>query len=291
MDIGLLIPVSAPYATRQFVRTLGTQAEACGFHSLWVGEHVVVPEESTSDYPVSDDGTIPTAIQFGELDPYTTLTYLAAVTERIRLGACTIVPQRNPVYTAKEIANADWLSGGRIDVGAGVGWSKDEFDAVAAPFGRRGSRADSYLRVMKECWQSPISTFKDEFYTLPPSLLHPKPLQTPHPPIHVLGSTPAALRRTARLGDGLFPLDEGPEEMGRLLGQLDVLLEREGRGRQDIYVSVSPYLRECDLDLVKRYRDHGVQQVILFAFVEDEAQLESTIAKMAESILEPARQL
>jgi len=291
MDIGLLVPVSVPYGTREFVRTLGTRAEACGFHSLWVGEHVVVPEESTSDYPSSEDGEMPSAVQYGELDPYGTLSYLAGITDTLRLGACTILPQRNPVYTAKEIANTDWLSGGRIDVGVGVGWSREEFDAVAAPFERRGSRCDSYLRVMKECWVEAVSSYEDEFYRLPPSLLHPKPIQRPHPPLHILGSTRAAVRRVARFGDGFFPMDEGPEELARLLVQLDEDLAFEGRRREEIRVSVTPYTRACDLDLVRRYRDIGVDQVILFAFVEDARALEGTIESLAEEIVEPARKL
>ena len=146
MDIGLLVPLSAPYATPGFIRKLGVSAEEAGFFSLWVGEHVVVPSESTSDYPVSSDGAFPAAIEYGELDPYTTLTYLAGITDSLRLGACTTVPQRNPVYTAKEIANADWLSEGRVDVGIGVGWSKEEYAAVGADFSRRGARCNTILK-------------------------------------------------------------------------------------------------------------------------------------------------
>lgn len=291
MDIGLLVPVSVPYGTREFVRTLGTQAEASGFHSLWVGEHVVVPEESTSDYPASEDGALPAAVQYGELDPYGTLSYLAGITNTLRLGACTIVPQRNPVYTAKEIANADWLSGGRIDVGVGVGWSREEFEAVAAPFERRGRRCDAYLRVMKACWIEEVASYDDEFYHLPTSLLHPKPIQQPHPPLHILGSTRAALRRVARFGDGFFPMDEGPDELALLLSQLDEDLAGEGRRREEIRISVTPYTRVCDLDLVRRYRDLGVDQVVLFAFVEEADALQGLIDRFAEEIVEPARKL
>ncbi len=291
MDIGLLIPLSAPYATRDFIRRLGTRAESCGFHSLWVGEHVVIPETSTSEYPVSDDGSLPSAIQFGELDPYTTLSYLTGFTETIRLGACTIVPQRNPVYTAKEIANADWLSGGRIDVGVGVGWSREEFDAVAAPFAHRGSRCDSYVRVMQACWQQSVAAHEDDFYTLPPSLLYPKPLQRPHPPLHVIGSTSAALRRVAAYGNGFFPLDVGPEDLATQLAEVDRYLSEQGRERSEITVSPTPYTRPCDLDLVKRYRDAGADQVILFAFVEEVTALDGVIEDFAKRIVEPASAL
>ena len=291
MKIGLLVPVSAPYATREFVRTLGSLAEDAGFHALWVGEHVVVPAESTSEYPVSDDGALPDAIRFGELDPYTTLTYLAATTERIRLGACTTVPQRNPVYTAKEIANADWLSGGRVEVGVGVGWSREEFDAVAAPFARRGERCDSYLRVMKRCWEDPVAEIRDEFYELPPSLLYPKPIQRPHPPLHVLGNSRFAIDRAARLGDGFFPLDVGPDDMVPLLAGLDRCLEREGRTRRDVRIAASPYTRDCDLSAIQRYREVGVDEVILFRFVQDLDAMRRAVDEFYDTIVEPARRI
>jgi probable F420-dependent oxidoreductase len=291
MDIGLLVPVGAPYATREFVHELGTRAEECGFHSLWIGEHVVVPRDWESEYPLSVDGKMPAAVQYGELDPHTTLTFLAGVTRTIRLGACTVVPQRNPVYTAKEIANADWLSGGRIDFGAGVGWSREEFDAVAAPFARRGDRCRSYLRVMKECWEQPVSEYRDEFYELPPSLLYPKPLQRPHPPIHILGAASGALRRVAACGDGFFPLDLDPEGLATLLRALDECLAETERGRDEILLSVSPYTRACDLDMVKRFRDLGVDQVVLFQFIEDIGTIEGALERFAETIVEPSRTL
>jgi probable F420-dependent oxidoreductase len=288
MDIGLLIPVAAPYATREFVHSLGTQAEEAGFSSLWVGEHVVVPAEWESQYPIGESGKMPSAVKFGELDSYTTLSYLAAITRRIRLGACTIVPQRNPVYTAKETSNADWLSGGRIDFGAGVGWSKEEFNAVATPFAKRGARCNSYLRVIKELWEKSVSEYSDDYYQLPASLLHPKPIQTPHPPIHVLGSSRASLNRVAELGNGFFPLDESPEELAALLTTLDECLAERGRSREEIQVSVSPYTRDVSLEMVKEYREAGADQVVLFKFLEDIAELQGSINTFAREIVEPA---
>ncbi len=291
MDIGLLIPLSTPYATRSFVHELGTMAEEGGFHSLWVGEHVVVPEESVSEYPASDDGQMPSAVRNGELDPYGTLAYLAGITQTIRLGACTTVPQRNPVYTAKEIANADWLSGGRIDVGVGVGWSKEEYEAVAAAFGHRGTRCDSYVGVMKACWTEETSEYHDEFYDLLPSRVYPKPIQTPHPPLHILGSTPPALHRVARYGDGFFPLDESPDELAALVDQLIGLLEREGRSREDVRVTATPYERQADMDLVARYRDAGADQIVLFEFVEDLDSMRRAVDRFTEKIVADAAKL
>ncbi len=138
---------------------------------------------------------------------------------------------------------------------------------------------------------NPISEYSDEFYELPPSLLYPKPLEDPHPPIHILGSSPGAIRRAAEFGDGFLPLDEGPAELGALLKILDTELQRHGRRRKDIRVSACPYTRDCDLDMVKQYRDVGVEHVVLFQFIEDSSELERTIESFAETIVEPARSL
>ncbi len=291
MEIGLLIPLAAPYATREFVASLGTRAEESGFSSLWVGEHLVVPANWESDYPLSEDGKIPAAIRYGELDPYTTLCFLAGITQKIRLGACTIVPQRNPVYTAKEIANADWLSGGRIDFGAGIGWSKEEFDATQSEFPRRGARCKSYLQVMRALWENEVAEHHDDFYDMPASLLYPKPLQSPRVPIHVLGDSKASIKRVATVGDGFLPLDKSPQEMAALLKVLDVALAEESRDRGEIKVSVCPYTRDVDLDMVKQYRDAGVEQVVLFKFVEDMDEMARTVDNFANNIVLPARSL
>lgn len=291
MEIELLIPLAAPYASANFVERLGRAAESHGFSGLWVGEHVVVPDNWKSLYPGSDDGRIPDAVKQGELDPFSTLTYLAAVTRSIRLGACCNVAQRNPVYTAKEAANVDWLSGGRLAFGAGVGWSSEEFEACGVPFERRGERARSNLEVIRRLWQQPVAEFRDEFYALPPSLLYPKPVQRPTPPIHCLGHSRAALRRVAEFGNGFFPMDLEPEDFAGPLAVLDELLSQCGRHRHEIVVSVLPSVGTCDLDKVKRYRDAGVDRVVVMQFVETPSHLEPVIAALAEALVAPAASL
>lgn len=289
MKFGLLIPLAHPYATRDFVERLGTLAEAHGFDSLWIGEHVVIPTVLGSEYPVSDDGQLPSAVRYGELDPWTTLCFLAAVTRRIRLGACTIVPQRNPVYGAKEIANADWLSGGRVDFGAGIGWAREEFEAAGVSFERRGARCNAYLRLMRALWTEEATAWSDEFYQMPESLLYPKPLQKPHVPIHILGQSGAPIERVAELGDGFFPLDQSPEQMAVIVQDLEVALRKRGRRLADVLVSATPYTRGCDLAKVEAYRKAGVDQVVLFEFVEDIESLEPVIERLAREVLIPGR--
>src|SRR6188508_2371184 len=199
MDVGVFVPLGNGNASPEILRAVGRSVEERGFESIWVPEHVVLFEEYQSAYPCSPDGKFPGAADSGMLEPLTALTYLAAVTDRVRLGTgICLVPQRNPVYTAKQVVDLDNLSGGRLDFGVGVGWLKEEFDVVAAPFERRGARCDEYLQVMRTLWTEDPSAFKGEFYDLRECRMYPKPVQTPHPPIHVGGETDAALRRVAR---------------------------------------------------------------------------------------------
>ena len=138
MRIGVFAPLANPVADADYIRLLGELVDELGFHSLWAAEHVVLFDDYASQYPYSSDGRIPAGGESGLLEPFTTLAYLAAVTKRVRLGTgICLVPQRNPVYTAKEAANVDYLSGGRLDFGVGVGWLAEEFRAVAESFERR----------------------------------------------------------------------------------------------------------------------------------------------------------
>jgi probable F420-dependent oxidoreductase len=290
MRIGLFCPVGNPFGTREHLQTLGTAAEERGFASLWVAEHVVLFDEYASRYPYAADGRIPAAGEAGFLDPFDALAFLAAVTTRIRLGTgICLVPQRNPVYTAKHVATVDWLSGGRLDFGVGVGWLAEEFEALDVPFAERGARCRAYLEVMRRLWCDPVSSYEGRFYRLPPCRQYPKPLQRPHPPIHVGGESDAALRRVADLGQGWYPFGLEPEPLAARLRDLDRLLAARGRRRGDVAVSVCPYMRPTDLDLVRRYRDAGVDQVILLVFAADVDGLRRTLDGFAEGIVEPAR--
>jgi alkanesulfonate monooxygenase SsuD/methylene tetrahydromethanopterin reductase-like flavin-dependent oxidoreductase (luciferase family) len=158
MRVGLFAPLGNPFATPEYISALGSAAEERGFHSLWMAEHVVLFDEYGSQYPYAADGRIPAGGENGILEPFTALSFLAATTRRIRLGTgICLVPQRNPVYTAKEVAAVDWLSGGRFDFGVGVGWLEEEFTACATPFARRGARGRDYQAPMKPQWSDPVS--------------------------------------------------------------------------------------------------------------------------------------
>ncbi len=290
MQIGLFALASNPVATPSFLRTLGRGAEERGFHSLWTAEHVVLFDEYASRYPYSADGRLPMGGGGrGPLEPFGTLAFLAGVTSKIRLGTgVCLVPQRNPVYTAKEVSTLDWISGGRFDFGVGVGWLAEEFEAVQAPFERRGDRCRAYLEVMKRLWCDAVSSYEGPFYKLPACRQYPKPIQQPHPPIHFGGESDAALRRVADLGQGWYPFSIDPDELAARLEHLDGLLAKRGRSRKEIRLTVCPYLRPADLDLVKRYRDVGVDEVVFLIFASNEDELKAGMDMLAKTVVGPA---
>jgi probable F420-dependent oxidoreductase len=285
MKIGLFAPLGNPFSTPEYIRILGREAEDRGFHSIWVAEHVVLFDEYESQYPYAADGKIPAGGESGILEPFTALAFLAAVTDRIRLGTgICLVPQRNPVYTAKEVAGVDYLSNGRLDFGVGVGWLREEFDACNVPFERRGDRCREYLEVMHRLWEDPVSEYHGEFYDMPALRQYPKPVQQPHPPIHFGGESTAALKRVADLGQGWYTFNRLPDEMAESLATLDKLLADNGRTRSEIEVSVCPYLKGGGPDQVKAYEDAGVDQVIFLCIGFDLDGLRSQLDGLAAAL-------
>jgi probable F420-dependent oxidoreductase len=292
MHIGIFAPLGNPFATPEYIHALGTAADERGFHSLWAAEHVVLFDAYRSKYPYAADGRIPVSGEAGILDPFPALSFLAADTRRIRLGTgICLVPQRNPVYTAKEVAAVDWLSGGRFDFGVGIGWLAEEFQALGVPFARRAARCRAYLEVMRRCWCDAVSRYEGEFYSLPPCRHFPKPIQQPHPPIYFGGESDAALQRVADLGQGWYPFSIAPDALAGRLRDLDALLAARGRRRRDLHVLICPYVQAADLDLVKRYRDAGADQVVLMALGSGRDDLLATLDRLADTIVEPARAL
>ena len=289
MDIGLFAPLGNGNASAEILRSLGREAEDRGFESIWVPEHVVLFDDYESRYPYAADGRFPAGGDAGLLEPLTALTYLAAVTDRIRLGSgICLVPQRNPVYTAKQVVDLDCLSGGRVDFGIGIGWLREEFEAVAVPFARRGARTDEYLQVMRSLWTDEVSSFEGEHYTLPACRMYPKPVQQPHPPIHVGGESAAAMRRAARHGDGWYSFNRLPDELDDALERLDAMLAEEGRSRGDLQLTVSPYLNPVDAAAVEAYRARGVDRLVVLCLAFDVDGLRTQLDHLVSTVLEPA---
>lgn len=289
MRIGLFAALVTPFATPGYLAALGRGAEERGFSSLWVAEHVILFDEYESRYPYAADGRIPAGGEFGIPEPFTNLAFLAAHTSTIRLGTgICLVPQRNPVYTAKDVAAVDWLSNGRLDFGIGVGWLAEEFRALGVPFERRGARCREYVEVMRRLWEDEVSEHHGEFYDLPPCRHYPKPVQRPHPPIHFGGESDAALRRVADLGQGWYGFSVLPEDLPEHLGRLRGFCADTGRDPRSIEVSICPYTYGVDMDAVRAYAEAGVDQLVLVFFAADESSVEPTLDSLAATFVGPA---
>jgi probable F420-dependent oxidoreductase len=289
MDVGVFVPLGNGNATPEILRAVGRSVEERGFESIWVPEHVVLFEDYASAYPYSPDGRFPGGADTGMLEPLTALTYLAAVTDRVRLGtAICLVPQRNPVYTAKQVTDLDNLSGGRAEFGIGIGWLEEEFAALNVPFAKRGQRTDEYLAVMKSLWTEEVSSFSGELYDLPACSMYPKPVQAPHPPIHVGGESDAAMRRVARDGQGWFSFNRLPADLAEPLGRLDAILAEHDRSRDDVVLTVCPYFNPVTPEMVEQYAAAGVDRLVVLCLAFDVATLEAQLDDLARDVLAPA---
>ena len=278
MEIGLNLPVS-PAATPAVLKDIARRAEALGFAELYLGEHVVLFDQPVDDYPSSDDGKAFFPADTSLPDPLVAHAFIAAATEHIRLATgVMLLPQRNPVYTAKHVATLDWLSGGRFDLTIGIGWSRDEFEACAVPWEQRGQRADEYVEVMRRLWRDPVSEFLGRFYTLPACRQYPKPVQKPHPPLWFGGWSDAALDRTARLGQGWYGFDMPADAVAGHVAQLHERLVAHGRPPGALKISCGGYaVMPGSLDALAAYKRAGVDQ---FVFSLTETNREGMLAEL-----------
>lgn len=268
----------------ELIADFGRIIEERGFHSIWVPEHVVFFRDYASRYPYSENGKLP-GNPDGVMEPLTALTFLAAHTERVRLGTgVCLVPQRNPIYTAKQVADVDYLSKGRLDFGIGIGWLREEFGALGIPWERRADRTRECVAVMKTLWCDEISSFEGEFYSVPECMQNPKPAQKPHPPLYFGGESEPALRRVADLGQGWFGYNLTSEQLEASLERLDTLLAEAGRSRSDVKIQASPR-GACDGDTLVRFRDLGTDQLVLPLFGRDADSLRKRADALAAATL------
>ena len=279
MKIGAAMAFSQ-HTPAAFIRDCVQLVESKGIDSIWVPEHVLFFPDYASSYPYSDNGRIPGDPE-GLLDPFTALTYIASHTERVRLGTgICLVPQRQPVYTAKMVADLDFLSGGRFDFGVGVGWLKEEFDNLGMSFADRAAICDEYIDVMKALWAPGVSEFNGPTTTLIPCHFNPKPTQTPHPPIFFGGESKPAMRRVAERGDGWYAYDVNPEQLADKLPLLDTALDKAERSRADIRLYVGPNRHPVTPEVVEQYAQLGVEQLILPLGAGTLEKLEGRVARL-----------
>src|ERR1700759_5216755 len=194
MQLGLHALGIGAGADRAVIDAVAAAADECGFATLWAGEHFFMVDRSASRYPYSDDGTIAVPAQADWLDPMITLSFAAAASSRITLATgVLLLPEHNPVVVAKQAASLDRLSGGRLTLGVGVGWSREEFDALGVPFERRGARTAEYVAAMRTMWRDDVASFRGEFTGFDSIRINPKPVRDRRIPVLIGGNSDPAL--------------------------------------------------------------------------------------------------
>jgi probable F420-dependent oxidoreductase len=272
----------AVYGTPDGAIGMGRIAEECGFESVWTVEHVVVPSGYESQYPYSPTGKMPGPEESPIPDPLIWLTWVAAATTRLRLGTgILILPQRQPLVLAKEIATLDLLSSGRVELGVGVGWLREEFDALGVPWDGRGARTEEYVDVLRRLWTEPETAYEGSFTSFAAVKSYPKPAQAGGVPVHVGGHTEAAARRAGRIGDGFFP-GAALDKLPRLVEVMRAAAAEAGRDPDAIEITAGGVL---DLDGVKRLADLGVTRVVIPPLGFDLETLRTQFGNFSENVI------
>jgi probable F420-dependent oxidoreductase len=260
MKFGIGFATSGKFTDPGLLGHLATTAERCGFESLWSVEHVAVPVKHLP-YPGSKDGSMPGGDDVAIPDPLIPLAYVAAVTKTIKLATgILILPQRHPIYTAKEVATVDVLSGGRVILGIGSGWMKEEFEALGIDFHHRGAMTDEAIQALRALWKDGTASFEGKHFRFGPLHSNPKPVKR-NVPIHVGGHSTAAARRAGRYGDGFFPTVMNPEKLKELFAT--VRSEAQKAGRNPDAIEFSCLTRSLKPDDLKMLADMGVSRVVV----------------------------
>lgn len=282
MKIGVFATFMSPLATPQMIRDFGRQAEDIGLDSIWMGEHVMLFDKNTYGYPSSKDGRIPVPEGGGMLDVTASFGFLAAVTSKLRFGTgVALVPQRNPIYTAKEMCTLDWLTGGRIDFGIGVGWNKEEVEACGYRWEDRGARCDEFLEVMRRLWTEPVVDFAGKWVKFETARLDPKPIQKPHVPIIVGGYVDAALRRAVRFGAGWYGFNRDPAATREMLARLDAAFAKAGKQRDKGFQIIITPPATMPVDAMQGYAEAGVDRLVVNLGSQQPERVEQRLAELA----------
>jgi probable F420-dependent oxidoreductase len=283
MKLGLMFVNSGPFSNPTLLAHLATTAERCGIESMWTVEHVVIPENYQSPYPYSSSGKIPGGEDVSIPDPLLPLTFIAALTKKVKLATgVLILPQRHPLYVAKEVATLDALSNGRAILGIGSGWLKEEFDSLGLDFHTRGARTNESIQAMRALWSEGASTFHGKHFNFGPVKCYPKPVQKPGVPIHIGGHSTAAAKRAGRYGDGFFPaLGEIPK-LKDLFAIMKTEAEKAGRNPASIELSCMGRPRVDDL---KALQDIGISRVVIAPPAFDAEGLTRGLEKLQNEVI------
>jgi probable F420-dependent oxidoreductase len=273
-------------AQREPLIAFARRAEALGYDSLWVSDHVVLPWRIASRYPYNTTGDFPLPPSSDFLEPLTALALVAGVTDRIALGTSVLVlPHRHPVLAAKMLATLDHLAPGRVICGAGVGWMREEIELLGAPYARRGAWSDEAIRVMRACWTDERAAFSGEFFRFDPVGCRPRPAHGTVP-IWIGGHTDRAFRRVAELGDGWHAAFPTPAELARALPRLRDACATAGRDAGTVTISARMGLpsKQSEGDMlanVLALRDLGVQHLILEPAVRNAGTMTGAVERFA----------
>jgi len=248
LKLGFALPVSGLAATGEGIARVARRAEELGYESLWTWERLIVPLAPQTGYIGTPDGSYPAHMK-RVMDPLDPLAFAAAVTSPIRLGTSVVVMGHNhPLALARRAATIDVLSNGRLELGLGQGWSKDEHDAMGVPMSDRAQRADEFITVLTKAWTDDVVEFNGRFFQIPPSTIDLKPIQQPHPPIYLAAYAPGAMKRAAAIADGWTPVGVPTSAIPSMLQSMRDLAAAAGRDpgsfklivRGNVHVTPSP---------------------------------------------------
>ena len=262
MKVGIAFANILNFGTPEGSIQFAQAAEKAGVDSLWTVEHVIYPSNYDSEYPYDTSGKMMMAPDTDLTDPLIWLTWLAANTSSIRLGTgILILPERNPLVLAKELGTLDSLSGGRVELGIGVGWLKEEFDALGIPWERRGARTDEYVAVMQKLWSGNEGSFDGEFVSFENISSNPKPVHG-SVPITIGGHSDAAARRAGRIGNGFFP---GNGDLQHMLNLMNESAEQNGRDPKEIEVNWgdNEIMGSDPIAAAEKLKSQGVTRIIV----------------------------
>jgi len=280
MKIGVMaFPTEYPVDTA----VIAERAEELGFESLWVGEHPIMPVHTTSPFPGSPDGVIPPTYSWF-VDPFVALARASGVTRSMKLGTgITLVPERNPLLLAKEIATLDHLSGGRFVFGIGAGWLKEETEIMGGNFEHRWTQTREAVEAMKELWTRDEAEYHGKYYDFPPVRSFPKPAQKPHPPIFLGGTARNVFKRIVEYGDGWMPTRVTPELIKRGRETLNEMAQQAGRDPDSIEVLV--YRASADREAMKAFEEAGADSAVIFLMTETEEKVLAELEEIARKAL------
>ncbi|OBA86265.1 LLM class F420-dependent oxidoreductase [Mycobacteriaceae bacterium 1482268.1] len=257
---------------RPVIDAVAAAADEAGFATLWSGEHVVMVDESQSRYPYSADGRIAVPAEADWIDPLIGLSFAAAATASIRIATgVLLLPEHNPVLVAKQAATVDTLSGGRLTLGVGIGWSREEFDALGVPFERRGARTAEYVDAIRTLWRDDVATFDGEFVRFDAVRVNPKPVHR-RIPIVLGGNSDAALRRVAAWGDGWYGFNlESVDAVAERVAVLHRLCRERGRDPAQLRLAVA--LRDLTPRDAAQLATLGVDELVLVESPPEDARV------------------